>query len=108
LDIVLRVGEVVLLLVHLVDYSVLGRTVLAHLEFAIAVTDHLNIQVVTIHSIPDNAFLFDISIRLVECNADEVCPKVSEEDVVKGRIEAHAFELYVVVYFVCYFEVVHL
>ncbi len=89
-------------------HSVLVGTVLGHLEFAVAIPNHFNIQVITVDPITDNALFLDISIGLIEGDADKVGSEVSEKDVVEGRIEAPAFELDIIVDLVCYFVVVHL
>jgi hypothetical protein len=54
------------------------------------------------------SFLLDIPIGFIERNANEISSKISEKDVIKGLIKAHAFELDIVIDLICDFEVIHI
>ena len=79
-----------------------------HLELTVAIANHFLIESVAVVPIIDDSFLLNIAIGLVERDADKIGSKISEKDIVACGIEAHAFELDIVVDFICYFKVVHL
>lgn len=61
---------------------------------------------IAVGSIVSDSFFLNISICFIECNTNKISSKIAQKDIVKCWVKAHAFELNIIVDFICYLIVV--
>lgn len=95
----------VCLLIHF-PYHLVVAFKPGHLKLIIAILQELMINLFILFSIVSNSLFFNVPVGLIKIHLDEICSKITEKQIVEIGVKSHALELNIIIYFICYFEII--